>query len=242
MKKKLISLILALVCVIACVFGLAGCNSWYKVKDAAHWKQAITDARKSDQIKFSVTLWQATSEDSYNKVAEMNIEASGNDQHIEMKMRNPETDKFDSVEYYYDGEYVYLNVKDQKLDYYWQKIKADTDFGKQFAEPLSYIDMVYSGEMAREMGADVTFDNLDKLSERYADAVLGYEDESGGGECVYGIADVDITYFIMFVLEDHTELNLTIRSDNVYLWHEMGNEVTVTIPTTSVQEADNTNN
>lgn len=243
MKKKFIPLILALVCALCCTFWLAACGGddvTTKVKDEAQWKQAIADARKSDNISFTAEF------EKDNTAMEIIIEAAGNAQYLKMIMSDKETSSSKIWEYYYDGNYVYLNVSEQELGYTWQKIDASSVI-EEFGEPLSYIDRIYSGEIARDMfGVDLTFDGLDELANRYADAQYGFNSEKYGAD-TYVIIDGDISangivYTLNFKLE-YSYLRLEINSSGWRVGHSMGDtyyhySVEVTIPTESVQEAE----
>lgn len=233
--KKITLTLLALVVALGCTFGLVACGDPGKVKDEADWKKTIANIRKSDLIDFSATI---KDKDKDRDLASIVIFASGKTQYLLSTMYSYDAEGHsdsDTSEYYYDGEYVYYNVSKEELGYTWQKIKANT-VTEEFAEPVSYIDKIYSGELLREMGYNVTFDGLDELSERYADTVYN-EDR------VYQITDGDLTYDIRFEL-DHkpNRMVFEINSSELYLYHNMGDSnVTVTIPTESVQEVDNTN-
>lgn len=243
MKKKFLLIPVVLICALCCAFSLAACGGddvTTKVKDEAQWKQAIADARKSDNVRFTAEF------ENDDTSIELIIEAAGSAQYVKMTAHDKKTPKTDTAEYYYDGNYVYFNVAEKGLGYTWQKIDAKAEPDK-YAEPLSYIEMVYSGELPRNMlGLDVKFDGLDKLSDRYADAQYGFDSEKYGAD-TYVIIDGDlgadgIVYTLNFKPE-YKNLFLVINSAGWRVSHSMAGTydrdwIVVNIPTESVGVAE----
>lgn len=235
MKKKLLHTLTATVCALCCASGLVACgggNDTSKVSDEAQWKQVIADARSADNLLFSAEVTTA------ERRAEISIRAADGVQYLNMS--NTEGSHSEIWEYYYDGDYVYLNVIDQQLGYDWQKIDAST-VTEEFPEPVSFMDKVYSGEMMREMfGVEVNFDDLDKLSLRYADAEYGKDSEKNGADTYVitdGEGDDEITYLLNFNTAKNY-LRLTIKTANATLVHQMNTDLVLNVPTESVQMAE----
>lgn len=243
MKNKRNPVFSALACALCCVFMLAACNDGEKittkVKDEAQWKQAIAAARDSENVDFYAEF----REDA--KTLEIHVKAVGSVQYILMRSSDAET-VVSTLEYYYDGEYFYLNVADRELDYTWQKINAELS-ADEFAEPLVYVGKVYSGELLQDaLGIDVTVKTPAELSNSYAEAQYGYNAQKYGSDAyviIEGDPDADgFAYSLNFRLE-YNYLRLSVRSANGNLVHTMGDEhddfsVAVTVPTESVREVD----
>lgn len=229
MKKKLLTGILAISLAGALGVALAACGGdLTKVKNEEHWKEVFDTARTSDRVSFRGVIFE--SETGWN-VAEFNIEAVGGVQHLKLEQKDAET-----WEYYYDGDYVYLNVAGQNLGYTWQKIEAES-VKEEFGEPLSYIDLVYSGEFAQIEGLEwIPLNSLDELSQRYKDAEYGI----GTSSQSYTITDAKVTYIVdTYLGNKQPELLVVAECDTAYIAYGMGNaSLKVSIPTTSVQEAE----
>lgn len=182
--KKLTLALVSIVCAVCCVFAFAACSGNKKeVKNEKEWKQYIAEARESDRIDFSAQI----SVSGWNQTQKIEVKVDGNIQYF----------KSGDFAYYYDGEYVYMDVSSEFADtgYKWEKHRLTDEQKSEFVEPKSYIGQIYSGEYAvlksltELYEVDLSFDGLDEISNRYADADLmviegiadGYKIEENNG-------------------------------------------------------------
>ena len=235
MKKafKIVAALMCLATLLGVICLVAACdNTSPAIEDETQWKQAFENARKSDQIHFKFELY-----DTETAALSMSIEmkASGNVEYLKQQLYDVETGEADETwEYYYDGEYIYLNVSEADLGYTWQKISVE-DAKEEFPEPLSIIELIYDGDMF-----PVSFDGLDELSERYADASSAVVDGIREYSITDGDAASEMSYKLRFAWEkgSYTGLELTSTSQFAYIFYGMGKTQTIAIPTASVQEAE----
>lgn len=236
MKKKITITLLAICVALSCAFSLAACDdNPFKLKDESQYKQAIADiCTNCEFVTFSASL---EDKDTERDLADIYVHADGKAQYLRMNLYSYDEDGHQSKkseEYYYDGEYVYLNVEGQGYDFKWGKMKLELT--ENVPAPVSYIDKVYSGEIWSLFDLDysITVYDLDEMSNRYAD--MEFTDD-------YELTDGDFKYTIHFQDWDKTPhgIDYRIESSEFELLHIFMREYdNVVVPTESVKDMSNT--